>query len=179
MACCYETSLRTSGFNSSFKLTGRRGFFGRHGGDDDYADQNAERAENGAGGQLFPAQEISYQHGHDGVDVGVSAHLGGRFVMQQPDVGGEADDGAGDDQVQQGEPDRARDGRGVKIVKFAEGRGEDGEKDAAGEHLRGGTHEFGGRQRELARKDGRDGPTDGGEDQSYGAEFVDGRAAEV
>src|SRR5580692_9587620 len=166
--------LRSCGFDRTLQLSRRGRLFGRHGGDDDYADQNAERAENGAGGQLFPAEEISYQHGHDGIDVSVGADLGRRFMMKQPDVGGEADDGAGDDQVQQGKPDGARDGGRMKIVKIAERGREDGEQDAAGEHLRGGAHELGLWQGNFAGKYGGDGPADRSKDQSEGAEFIDG-----
>src|ERR1700722_14272880 len=171
--------LRTCRFDSTLQLSRCSRLFGWHGGDDDHADQNAERAENGAGGQLFPAEKISYQHSHDGIDVRVGAHLGRRFVMQQPDVSGEADDGAGDDQVQQGKQEGARDGGRMKTVKIAERGSEDGEQYAAGEHLRGGAHELGLWQGNFAGKYGGDGPADRSEDQGEGAEFIDGGATEV
>src|ERR1700751_3068961 len=82
----------------------RSGFSGWGGGDDQNAYQNAERSEDGPRAEGFAAEEVSDEDGDDGVDVGVGSDLGGRFVMEEPDVGGKANERSEDDEVNQGEP---------------------------------------------------------------------------
>ena len=86
------------------------GLRGSRGGDYDDAYQDEEGAEDGAGAEGLAAEEIADEDGHHGVDVGVGADLCWRFVMNEPDVGGEADDRAGDDEISQRPPHRPRDG---------------------------------------------------------------------
>src|SRR5271157_5265404 len=77
--------------------------------DHDYADQHQQCSEDGACADSLAAEEVAHQHRHHWIHIRVGAHFGWRFVMDQPDVGGEAHDRPGDDQVQQREPRLAGD----------------------------------------------------------------------
>src|ERR1700722_16027126 len=72
--------------------------------DHHYADQNEQSPKERSQTKGFATEEISKQHGHDRIDVSVGPDFCWRFMMDQPHVGGEPDDGARDDQVKQGEP---------------------------------------------------------------------------
>src|SRR5437868_4708498 len=88
--------------------------------DDDNADEDEHGSENGAEAEGFAGQEISEQHGNDRIDVGVSADFGWRFVMEEPYVGRESDDGTGDDEIDEREPRCSGYGRRMETLKFSE-----------------------------------------------------------
>src|SRR5437868_14455253 len=88
--------------------------------DDDHADEDEHGSENGAEAEGFAGQEISEQHGNDRIDVGVSADFGWRFVMEEPYVGRESDDGTGDDEIDEREPRCSGYGRRMETLKFSE-----------------------------------------------------------
>ena len=49
----------------------------------------------------FAGEEISEDHGDNGIDIRVASDLGGRFVVKQPRVCGVSDDGPGNDQIKE------------------------------------------------------------------------------
>jgi hypothetical protein len=109
-------------------------------------------------------EEISEEDGDDGIYVGVGGNFCGRFVVDEPDVSGEGDDGAENNQIEQREPGFAGNICGMEIVEFAERGGGDEEEKSSGQHLRGGADDFGCGQRKFSEKRGGDGPSDGGDD---------------
>ena len=102
--------LRSHCFRRVFPRECRFPLTCRRRGDHHHADQNEQSSQNRSQAKRFAAQEISHQHGHHRIHVRVGADFCRRFMMNQPDVGGERDDRAGDDQVEQREPRSARDG---------------------------------------------------------------------
>src|ERR1700728_4110596 len=102
--------------------------------DDEDANKNTKSSENGSQAERFAAQKISDQYGYNRIHVGIGADLCRRFMMDEPQIGSEADDGAEDDEVEQREPGVAGDSRGMKGMKLSERCSRKSEEHSSGEH---------------------------------------------
>ena len=99
--------------------------------------------EHGAQVDAFAAEKVSEEYRDDGVDVRVGAYACGRLVVDEPEVGGEADDGSGDDEVEERDPGSARDCLRVEAGELATRGCGDREHDATREHLCAGAEDLG------------------------------------
>ena len=100
----WQIGTRNLGTVSSrciFDRQSRHGAWRTRGGYGDNADEDETGPEDGAKSKAFAAKEIAEDDGYHGIHVSVGADLGRRFMMDQPDVGGEGDERAGDNQVEQ------------------------------------------------------------------------------
>src|SRR5215472_3004274 len=93
-------------------------------------------------------------------------------MMKQPDVSGESNNRTGHNQVQQGEPGIAGHRVQPKVAKFSQQAGRDQQEYSAREHLGTRTQYLGRRQRKLARKSGRHGPTERRDEQRDSTTFI-------
>lgn len=111
-----------------FNCECRYGFLHAHGCDHDHADQYTHGTQDRSQAEGFAGEEISEQHGHYRIYIRVGPDLGGRFVMNEPDVGGDGDDGA-----------RGRSGRAMRATLRAPG---DRSNCRSGHRLGGGQQEY-------------------------------------
>jgi hypothetical protein len=82
--------------------------------------KHEECSQDGPSTERFPAQEISDKNCDSWIHVRVGAYFGWGLVVNEPDIGGECDDRAGNYQVGQCEPCSGRNGSPVEAVKFTE-----------------------------------------------------------
>lgn len=83
-------------------------------------------------------EQVADQDGDEGVDVGVGGDAGGGLAVKEPEVGGEAEEGAKEDEVGERDPGGGGDLVGVEAGEFSEGGGGEEKEEAAKEHLGGG-----------------------------------------
>src|SRR6516164_850129 len=72
-------------FGCQLWRSNRRGTAGRNYHD---ADQHQQGSQNCSQVERFAAKEIANEYGDNRVHIGVGADLGGRFPMNQPEIGG-------------------------------------------------------------------------------------------
>ncbi len=64
---------------------------------------------------LFAMEDAAEDEGNDGIDVCVGRHLGNGNVLEQPDVGGEADERPGEDEIDDGPEGAGSPGGAVEV----------------------------------------------------------------
>ena len=107
--------------------------------DQHHADQDHRHRAEVVRGERFAADQRADQHRERRIDVGVAGGERGPHVVQQPDVGGEAEDRTGDDQIQQRGGGAGARHRRDAFARAAPRRRMQPQR--AGEHLPRGGHE--------------------------------------
>ena len=118
---------------------GRHGLTRATGDDEDHRTQDDPAGDQRAEGVGLARQRPAEQHRHGGIDVGVGTDHGGRDATQEPAIGGEGDQRAGREQVEEGQHGRSVDLAPGDPGGLTQCDGEHEEPNTTAQHLHAGS----------------------------------------
>ena len=123
-----------------------------------------------AAGQGLVEKDPAEDDCDEWIDKSVGGNARGGADLKQPDVGGEANERAEDEQVEKCDARRGGDRAEVEAVVLAENESREKQERAAGDHLHRDGEERGFGLRGVAREDGTGGPAERGGEEDEGSE---------